>query len=258
MKKIMLPILILFLISGSAFSETTRKLVVNPDKSRVFTFCDAAGKEIAQELRDKDGNVTKTTGKIPDGVVKQYYKSGKVQAEWNYVGGKAEGKYKEYYESGKLQSEGVFKDGTMEGIKKWQTENEMLRYEYTFKTGIMIEKKSFYQSGKLWTEGTLKDGKEVFRKSYHEDGKLQEECPIVNGQRDGICKSYYKDGRYEECPFINGKQEGLAKIYSNPNKVKINMEEEFKNGLLNGIQRIYGVDGNVQKEFHFKDGKQLD
>ena len=169
----------------------------------------------------------------------------------------AEGKTKEYYESGKLQSEGVCKDGKLEGIRKWQSENEMLHYEYTFKTGVVIGIKSFYQSGKLWTEGTIKDGKEIFRKTYHEDGKLQEECPIVSGQRDGICKSYYKDGRYEECPFVNGKKEGLAKIYSDSNKGKINMEEEYKNGLLNGIQRIYRMDGKVQKEFHFKDGKQI-
>jgi len=46
-----------------------------------------------------------------DGVIKEYYESGKLKSEANYKNGKKDGIEKLYYDSGQLMSERNFKGG---------------------------------------------------------------------------------------------------------------------------------------------------
>ncbi|MEK7450266.1 MAG: hypothetical protein AAB019_12390, partial [Planctomycetota bacterium] len=67
------------------------------------------GKKIAKKLFDEKGNST-IEGKIPEGIAKDYYASGKLEDEATYKDGKQEGIHKIYYESGKLEIEGNYKN----------------------------------------------------------------------------------------------------------------------------------------------------
>lgn len=185
MKKIPAVVIMLGLIACGASSEVTRKLTVNPDKTRLILFSDESGKEVARRQLDKDGVLLKEAGKVPEGPVKQYFKDGKVQAEWNFKNGKEEGLFREYWDDGKLCWEGKYSGGKPEGIKRFYYKTGKLGYEDEYRAGIQTGRKSFYESGKVNTEGVFKDGKEIERKWLRENGKLQGECAILNGKETG-------------------------------------------------------------------------
>jgi antitoxin component YwqK of YwqJK toxin-antitoxin module len=50
---------------------------------------------------------------IKQGLVIQYYESGKVESKSNYVDGQLQGEYITYYESGEIKETKNFKDGVL-------------------------------------------------------------------------------------------------------------------------------------------------
>ena len=148
MKKV-IGLLVIFLLSAAIVSaEVIRKQTSNPDGTTAYVFY-SEGKEIAKQTVDAAGNIIKTTGKIPDGVVKEYYKSGKLKGEGTFKDGKVEGIVKQYYESGKLKAEWNIKNGTLDGTSKRYYENGGIRYIDTYKNGQKIDRKSYDEQGKL-------------------------------------------------------------------------------------------------------------
>jgi len=117
MKTISLCLLIIFLSTAISCAEVTRKFIKNQDKTHEYIFYNK-GKEIAKQLEDENDNIIKTTGKIPDGIVKQYYDDGSLFGEWNYKSGKLEGISTIYYTSGELRIKWNFKDNKQEGLTK--------------------------------------------------------------------------------------------------------------------------------------------
>lgn len=146
--KILIGLLLLILLSTTIVSaEVTLKQMVNPDGTREYVYY-SGGKEVAKQIVDDDGNIVKTIGIIPDGIVREYYKSGKLKGEGNFKDGKLEGTAKEYYESGKLKAEWNFKNGTLEGISKRYYESGEIRYIDTYKNGQKINRKAYDEKGK--------------------------------------------------------------------------------------------------------------
>jgi antitoxin component YwqK of YwqJK toxin-antitoxin module len=183
MKKIIFSLLIL-LIPAILFAEVVRKTIKAPDGKLVAVYY-SNGKEIAREILDKDGNIIKRIGKIPDGIVKEYHKNGKLRREDNYKDGKLDGICKTYHENGKLWIEWNYKDGKL----------------------MNAICKIYYENGKLWVEWNYKDGKRNgISKEYYKNGKLKNEWNYKDGKLNGITKVYYKNGKlWSEANFKNGK-----------------------------------------------------
>lgn len=140
--------LLLILLSTSIVSaEVTRKQTLNPDGTKGYVFY-SEGKEVAKQIVDDGGNVIKIIGKIPDGIVREYYQSGKLKGEGNFKDGKLEGIVKEYYESGKLKTEWNFKNDKLEGISKRYYESGGTKYIDTYKNGQKIDRKAYDEKGK--------------------------------------------------------------------------------------------------------------
>ena len=144
-----LCLLVIFLLSTAIVSaEVVRKATRNPDGTMSYLFY-SDGKEVARQIIDGAGNIIKTEGKIPDGVVKEYYKSGKLKGEGTIKNGKVEGIVKEYYESGKLKAEWCIKNGVPDGTTKKYYESGSIRCIDTYKNGQKIDRKSYDQQGNL-------------------------------------------------------------------------------------------------------------
>lgn len=148
MKKVTGLLLVILLNAVFVSAEVTMKQMINPDGTQGFIYY-SEGKEIAKQIVDDSGNIVKTIGKIPDGTVKEYYKSGKLKGEGNFKDGKLEGTVKQYYESGKLKADWNFKNGTLEGISKRYYESGGIRYIDNYKNGQKINRKSYDEQGKL-------------------------------------------------------------------------------------------------------------
>src|SRR3989339_476458 len=76
------------------------------------------GQEIAKDTFNEQRNRV-FTGNVPDGIVKEYYKSGKEN-----------GIFKIYYENGKLMSEITYKDGKTNGMARSYNEEGKLKEEW--------------------------------------------------------------------------------------------------------------------------------
>jgi antitoxin component YwqK of YwqJK toxin-antitoxin module len=188
--------ILLVLIATGTFAEVTTVLVKNPDKTVTKIFY-SEGKEIAQQVQDSQGKVTKTTGKIPDGVVKEYLDNGALHYEWNYKNGKLEGISKEYFLSGELLEEILYKNNERDGVSK-----------------------KYYKSGKVLGERNFKnDTLEGTTKMYYEGGNVFGELHYKNGQLDGETKMYYEDGKVKVIETYSNSQKTRMQAFDPQGKV---------------------------------------
>ena len=190
--------MLLVLISTGAFAEVTTVLVKNPDTTVTKIFY-SEGKEIAQQVQDSQGKVTKTTGTIPDGVVKEHLDNGALQYEWNYKSGKLEGVSKEFFLSGELLEEILYKNNAREGVSK-----------------------KYYKSGKLLAERNFKnDTLEGVTKMYYEGGTVFAELNYKNGQLDGETKMYFEDGKVKVIETYSNNQKARMQAFDPQGKVVV-------------------------------------
>ena len=95
LKRVTVCLLLVLLNSSIIYAESTIKEVVNSYGTKELVFY-GKRKEVARQTVDAFGNIIKTSGKIPDGIVKQYYKSGNLMFEFIYKDGKRKGISKNY------------------------------------------------------------------------------------------------------------------------------------------------------------------
>jgi len=241
MKRVIIFWLILsVLIPAVVFAGVTRKVIERSSplssgestllgNPRTIVYTDSQGKEIARETCDETGKVIKTNGKIPDGIVKEYFESGAPLAEYNYKGGKLEGTSKGYYENGTLRGEWNYKNGKLDGKMKYYYGNGNLNYETNYKddkkNGVS---KHYDETGKLNYEFNFKDDKyDGVTKSYYESGELSGEYNYKDGKREGVSKAYYKSGK-------------LKSVETYENGQKINKHLHDDKGLTPGIDHSGG------------------
>lgn len=109
------------------------------------------GKEIAKRIF-QSGKTVLSEGKIPDGIVIEYYEDGEVRNIFHYRDAKRNGKAFGFYKSGKLKATGTYRNDNPIGIGKM-----------------------YYENGNMMAEWEIVDGQEKFHKEYYENGHLKEE-----------------------------------------------------------------------------------
>jgi len=159
----------------------------------------------------------------PSGIVKDYYKSGKIHWEWRLKSINPDihedGIISEYFENGKLSQQGNLKNNEKHGWwKEYDTDGNCW--------------KGIYLNGK-------KEGKWVGL--YLNGGKKQEEF-FINGKMDGLCIEWYKNGK-ESCrgEFKDGIKEGLSKIYFENGKIEC--EGKYLHDVKDGLWKEYDSTG---------------
>ena len=213
------------LIPGITFAKVTRKIVNNTEGAKQIVFY-SDGREVAREILDGDGKVIKANGKIPDGIIKEYYESGKLKTEWNYKNGKLKGICKTYYESGELMFRYNYKDGERDGVTRSYYKNRKLKYEYKYRGGKLegIIKK-YYRNGKLAFKWKYKDGKkEGITKSYYRSGSLRVEWNYRGDQLDGITRIYYGKGGIKYIDTYKNGQKINRKAYDHRGKLEFDQD----------------------------------
>jgi hypothetical protein len=149
MKKLALMLVLCFVFAAAGWAQGKKEYTATVD-----AFCDA------KTCKDIDG-------KPITGLVKWYYKSGKIEQETPYTNGNIDGIVKLYYENGKIKVEIPFKKSNLEGLAKLYDE-----------------------SGKLQSEMPYKDGKkEGLYKGYSENGAILEIQYKNNSAVSGVCIS---------------------------------------------------------------------
>ncbi len=105
------------------------------------------------------------------GTERQYYESGKIEYERQYLKGKRNGTLKGYYENGNLEVEGHWANGEENGIEKGYYENGNLKIESPVvnskKDGV---EKEYFENGKLKSEKLFRNDTLQEQKNYDENG----------------------------------------------------------------------------------------
>ena len=186
--------------------------------------------EVAREKLNKDGTVLKVIGTIPDGIVKEYYKSGAVYKEFIYKNGKPEGQCKTYYANKKLNREDTYINGKINGLTKLYDEKGFLKAEINYKDDVQDGITKIYKNGKLRSELDYKMGKMISKKTYSDKGGIISDEGFKDDTLDGICRYYYKSGKIKA--EIVYKRSRLITIKYYFDGGKDFFEEEFLHGRI--------------------------
>jgi len=134
MKKLIAALLFFILLSGTAFSEVKKKTERWSNGAiREITFFIGTTK-VAAVRYDMKGKKTED-GRIPDDVVREYYKSGKIKSEAIYKGGIISGGEISYYENGNLMSQCLYENGVQHGAQKYYSDNGSLKSTVNYING---------------------------------------------------------------------------------------------------------------------------
>jgi len=228
MKRMTVYLLLILLRTAIVYAELFMETISNPDGTIEHIFY-SDGKEIAKQILDEDENIIKTIGKIPDGIVREYYESGKLKAEWNYEKGKPDGICKTYYESGELMFEYNYKDGDREGITRSFYMSGRLKYEYKYRGGKLDGTvKKYYRNGNIAFVWKYKDGKrEGIAKSYSKNGSLKAKWNYKDDQLNGMIRIYYKSGGIKYIDTYRGGYKVNRKAYEQRGKLEFDQDYPF-------------------------------
>lgn len=230
----------------------------NGMKSGIFRVYDEGGNLVNGYIYEMDTLVSE--GMILfdgtyQGVWKDYYFSGQVQATGTYTNGIRDDVWIFYYPSGKKEQEGKFKNNKPIGIWIWYYPN-----------GQIKRRENYNAYGKL--EGTVTEfdslGNEIARGEYYNGlqegawfyqiGDYKEEGSFAQGRPTGMWHHYYKNG---DLAFIGSYEDGEPKgkhTWYHQNGIK-KMTGKYVGGVKHGIWRTYDKMGEVTEEIQYKNGE---
>ncbi|MFA5162601.1 MAG: hypothetical protein WC421_10185 [Elusimicrobiales bacterium] len=213
--------------------------------------------EIARELLNKTGTVSEIVGAIPDGLVREYYRSGKLKLEENYRDGALNGIRKKYDELGRLWAEETFSGGRLNGIVRIHNyfKDKVFEEEAVFKNDKLDgERKTHYPNGRPSLEEHYSVGKlEGLRKSFYENGVPSAEENYTGDRLNGLRRRYYDTGRiWDEENYADGVLEGERKDYYPTGQMR--MLEHYKSGRRDGIRKFFYDTGHPMYEETYING----
>ena len=156
-----------------------------------------------------------------NGKWKDYYPSGKIQAEGQYTDNRKSGLWKFNDESEKAEQTGFFNSGRPDGMWKWYYEDGKLLREEEYYQGQRDGAYTEYShNGEIIAQGQYSDGEKNGEWKYKSDNNIEEGKYII-GLRDGVWKSYYPDGKLRfKGDFSQGNADGTHLYYYEDGKIK--------------------------------------
>lgn len=190
-------------------------------------------------------------GKL-NGVIKNFFRDGKVETEKEYKMGVEDGFDHRYDSEGKLVLDQFYKAGRPDG--KWVEHIVSNVGNYTricyYKDGLRQgEWTETWENGSPRNQTSYKDGKKDGKYvTYSTTGNPLKSIGYKNDEKDGEEISYYTNGKIEKSVgYAGGKRNGLTREYFYDSG-KLKSEYHFKNGLLEGDYKRFYEDGKLREE----------
>jgi len=221
-----------------------------------LVFCND-GQEVARCLL-MDGSLV--SGKIPDGVIKEYYENGVLRAEALYKGGVMDGAVTKYDEFGRVILQENYSGGLLDGGAVYYNYNgqEKSKETATYKNGRLEGRRvAYFPNGREFIienfEANRLDGR---REVYFENSILSSEENYKKGLLNGARILYYPSGAvwYKEF-YINSQLEGERMSYYP--KGELYLKENYKHGLLEGAKIVYDKTGTALLEEEYNFGEKV-
>lgn len=212
-------------------------------------------------IRTAEGSFDENENRV--GEWKNYYETGELMSQGQFVNDRQNGEWKFYFQNGKPEQVGNFNGGVAEGEWKWYfPSGNLLREEmyargrpggmsvqYSDSAATVIAKGEYVEGERegFWIENAgdareegnyvmgLKNG---MWKTYYKDGQLHHAGNFVQGNPDGRHVFYYPDGTLkEEQYYVMGRRDRNWKKYHENGSLFLTItyrnDEEIR---INGIR----------------------
>jgi uncharacterized protein len=191
-----------------------------------------------------------------NGKWKDFYPSGKIQAEGQYTDNRRSGLWKFNNESEKVEQTGYFNNGRPDGMWKWYYENgNLLREEEYFQGQRDGTYNEYSRNGEVIEQGQYSDGEKNGEWKYNSGNNIENGKYIV-GLRDGVWKSYYSGGKLKfKGGFIQGNAYGTHIYYYEDGKTK--EERYYRMGLREKTWKKYNEDGTLLLSIEYKNDVEI-
>lgn len=195
----------------------------------------------------------KYTNDMKNGYFKTYDESGKLIATTKWVDGEEQKDAaelvrlelaKDYYPDGQVMTMQTFRNGLAQGVRR------------DFDEEGNVVSGAFFNNGIKVAEGiTLEDGvRDGDWKEFYDNGALKAEGSYSKGLKTGTWKFYHPNGKLEQ----SGKYDAKGKltgqwVWYYPSG-EILREENYLNGLSDGLMTEYDEEGNIIAEGEYIEG----
>jgi uncharacterized protein len=182
---------------------------------------------------------------------KDFYPSGKIQAEGQYTDNRRTGLWWFYNEEAKGEQTGFFNNGRADGMWKWYYPNGSLLREEEYYQGQRDGSYTEYsRSGEVIAQGQYSDGEQNGEWKY-KSGNNIEEGKYITGLRDGVWKAYYPDGTLKfRGNFVQGNADGSHFFYNENGTLK--EERYYQMGTREKTWKKYDENGTLLLSITYK------
>ncbi|MCF8426078.1 MAG: tetratricopeptide repeat protein [Bacteroidia bacterium] len=189
------------------------------------------------------------------GPVTNFYANGKVFSKGDYFMGYRHGNWEYYWPNGKLNIKSTYYHGDREGV------NEIYNFfgERTKSFGYKDNQNHgkniwYYSNGKIETESEIFEGeRHNATKYYTNTGEIREIRYYEYGKLIGY--SYLgKDGKLMDTIYTPSGDAVIKSYFPNGNMAS---SYEIKNGVYNGVYKIFYADGKLQEERLYEFGQEV-
>lgn len=201
--------------------------------------------------------------------VRYNYPSGNISSEGFIRENQPDGYWKTYYENGILKSEGNRKDFLLDGIWKFYDIEGNLTLEIEYKKNEKNGIRTTYFKEEIITEAFANDIKQGYTKHFYPDGSIKKELFFMDGLEEGIAREFdtlgvvitlyqYKRGFLISREIINrtnpqGNKNGTWITFFDNGKIRL--EEQYRNGILNGFVKEWDETGNLLYIHKYNNGE---
>jgi len=194
---------------------------------------------------------------LRQGKWQDFYESGNILAEGNYINNVKNGSWKYYFENGNLEQQGDYDNqGRAKGKWTWfYTDKNVRRVESFFEglsQGMMTE---YSLDSTIMLQGEYVDGNKQGLWLENVNG-YRDEGEYLEDMREGIWKSYYPNGNtYFEGKFVDDIADGKhIWYYENGQTLTTG---NYSMGLYNGEWRYFDEDGKLFLTVEFNKGIEV-
>jgi antitoxin component YwqK of YwqJK toxin-antitoxin module len=199
-----------------------------------------------------DGNYLKNK---QNGLWKYFYENGQLKVECQYLNGQMNGSYKNYNENGSLSKEGQMQGSIPAGLWKQYYETGTIKNEGNyFKGKISGTWVNYYEEGTKKSISIYEANKARYQEFY-ENGRLKMEGILRTNASDSIWKYYYENGKLKATGIEkNGLKNGNWIFYYDDGKIE--SEGSYSSGTPTGSWKYYHANGKISSVGKFNNGQK--
>jgi len=199
--------------------------------------------------------VTDVDGKR-QGLWREFYPTGELKSEGNYINSNPEGVWKFYFQDQKIEMEGRYRDGKKEGTWYWHYPNRALLQEENWRQGKLDGDFFEYdETGNITVKGAYLEGTEE-GEWFFVQGNAIEKGVYYDGMRTGVWTTKRRDGTpISEIEYDQNIFHGKYLIYHATGKIRIS--GKYSGGEPVGIWHLYDEEGELVLTTVYADGREV-